>query len=409
MATITSSSFSSTLWTSALSNNLSNGVSNLYQLGNLLSNISVSSATQTGNTISGFGSDGGRFTVTGRNFDTSYPVVTSVIIDNRPQYYVEARGSISATTLTGTVSYVDLMVGAMEIKAYGSVSTGGYGSLSKIYYSNNGTSIELSGSITSSVYGTSGTLSQVTITNGGDTFTVSGGSWNYSTLNNASSFDDFFALITQGSDSINGSAKNDVIKGGLGNDAINGGVGVDSVIFKGALSSYTLKSGTSSLTITDKVANRDGVDTLSNVERLQFTDTTIAFDIGANQNAGAGYMLYKAAFNRTPDAGGLGFWINKMDGGMSLNTVAQNFVISAEFKTAFGGSNPAVNTLVTKLYNNVLNRTPDAGGLAFWQDKLSNGGWTTADVLGYFSTSAENVTNVTPLIANGIQYQQFVG
>jgi hypothetical protein len=119
-------------------------------------------------------------------------------------------------------------------------------------------------------------------------------------------------------------------------------------------------------------------------------------------------MLYKAAFNRTPDAGGLGYWISKMDGGMSYSDVAKNFVTSAEFKTAFGGSNPSVNTLVTKLYNNVLNRTPDAGGLAFWQDKL-NTGWSTADVLGFFSTSAENVTNVTPLIANGISYTQYVG
>jgi hypothetical protein len=67
-----------------------------------------------------------------------------------------------------------------------------------------------------------------------------------------------------------------------------------------------------------------------------------------------------------------------------------------------------VNTLVTKLYNNVLNRAPDAGGLAFWQEKLTTG-WSTADVLGYFATSNENILNVTPLIANGIQYEQFVG
>jgi hypothetical protein len=118
-------------------------------------------------------------------------------------------------------------------------------------------------------------------------------------------------------------------------------------------------------------------------------------------------MIYKAAFNRTPDVGGLGFWINKMDGGMSYSDVAKNFVNSAEFKTAFGGSNPTVDVLVTKLYNNVLARAPDAGGLAFWQDKL-NTGWSTADVLGYFATSNENIVNVTPLIANGIQYQQFV-
>jgi hypothetical protein len=135
----------------------------------------------------------------------------------------------------------------------------------------------------------------------------------------------------------------------------------------------------------------------------------VALDNGANQTAGSGYMLYKAAFNRTPDVGGLGFWINKMDNGMSYSDVAKNFVTSTEFKTAFGGSNPSVNTLVTKLYNNVLNRTPDAGGLAFWQDKLTTGGWSTADVLSYFSTSTENIANVTPLIANGISYKEWIG
>jgi hypothetical protein len=112
---------------------------------------------------------------------------------------------------------------------------------------------------------------------------------------------------------------------------------------------------------------------------------------------------------RTPDGGGLGFWIDKMDAGTGYNSVAQSFVNSTEFKDAFGGSNPTVNTLATKLYNNVLNRTPDAAGLAFWQDKLSKEGWSTAAGLGFFATSGENVTNVTPLIANGIQYQQWVG
>jgi hypothetical protein len=120
-------------------------------------------------------------------------------------------------------------------------------------------------------------------------------------------------------------------------------------------------------------------------------------------------MLYKAAFNRQPDVGGLGFWINKMDSGMNYNTVAQNFVNSQEFKDAYGGSNPAVNTLVTKLYNNVLNRAPEEGGFIFWQGKLTTGGWTVANVLGYFATSAENVTNVTPLIAQGILYQEWMG
>jgi hypothetical protein len=202
------------------------------------------------------------------------------------------------------------------------------------------------------------------------------------------------------------------------NDLVYGGDGTDKVVLSKASTAFTIKAGNVWNELTQKsdltgytVTDKSGVlNTLqmNQVERLQFTDTSIAFDIGSTQTAGSGYMLYKAAFNRTPDAGGLGYWISKMDTGMSYNDVAKNFVTSAEFKTAFGGSNPSVNTLVTKLYNNVLNRTPDAGGLTFWQDKL-NTGWSTADVLGFFSTSGENVTNVTPLIANGISYTQFVG
>jgi serralysin len=182
---------------------------------------------------------------------------------------------------------------------------------------------------------------------------------------------------------------------------------VDKVILPVSSNNSDITIKNSVVTIKDNTGNL-GITTLNNIERLQFTNTTIALDIGKDQTAGSGYMLYKAAFNRTPDVGGLGYWISKMDAGVSYSSVAQSFVNSAEFKTAFGGSNPSVNTLVTKLYNNVLNRTPDAGGLAFWQDKL-NTGWSTADVLGYFSTSGENVTNVTPLIANGIQYKEWVG
>jgi hypothetical protein len=213
---------------------------------------------------------------------------------------------------------------------------------------------------------------------------------------------------TTSNDVIYGMGGGDAITGAGGNDTIDGGAGIDRAIYSGAAAGYTIKITSATSMVTDKTANRDGIDTLTNIERLQFTDTTIALDIGKDQTAGSGYMLYKAAFNRTPDTGGLGYWISKMDDGMSYSDVAKNFVTSAEFQAAFGGSNPSVNTLVTKLYNNVLNRTPDAGGLAFWQDKL-NTGWSTADVLGFFSTSGENVTNVTPLIANGISYTLFVG
>jgi hypothetical protein len=70
--------------------------------------------------------------------------------------------------------------------------------------------------------------------------------------------------------------------------------------------------------------------TLANVERLQFSDQTVALDIGGN--AGESYRLYQAAFNRTPDKVGLGYWIDAMDHGNSLMHVAGSFIDSAEFR-----------------------------------------------------------------------------
>jgi hypothetical protein len=210
-------------------------------------------------------------------------------------------------------------------------------------------------------------------------------------------------------DTIICSPTGNVIYLGNGMDVIVGGISLDVVVKNNVSSNYKLSPyGYTSIALTN-ILGKEGTDILTNIERLKFTDTNLALDISKDQTAGSAYMLYKAAFNRQPDVGGLGFWINKMDGGMSYDTVAQNFVNSAEFKTAFGGSNPSVNTLVTKLYNNVLNRAPEVGGFIFWQGKLTTGGWTVANVLGYFATSAENVANVTPLIANGIAYQEWVG
>jgi hypothetical protein len=161
-----------------------------------------------------------------------------------------------------------------------------------------------------------------------------------------------------------GDEKNNHVYGTVANDLIDGGQGVDTYHAMGRSKQFSYEILKDSVKLTD-LSGLEGVDSLSNVERIKFYETIIALDTGKDQTAGSGYMLYKAAFNRTPDAGGLGYWINQMDKGMSYSDVANNFVNSTEFKTAFGGANPSVNTLVTKLYNNVLARTPDAGGLAF--------------------------------------------
>jgi hypothetical protein len=138
---------------------------------------------------------------------------------------------------------------------------------------------------------------------------------------------------------------------------------------------------------------------LANVERLQFSDKTVALDIGGN--AGESYRLYQAAFNRTPDKAGLGFWIDAMDGGQSLKDVAANFIGSAEFHQLYG-DHPNDAQYVEALYQNVLHRAPDAAGYDFWLHALQLA--PRAEVLVNFSESAENQTQVIGAIANGIEF-----
>jgi hypothetical protein len=146
-----------------------------------------------------------------------------------------------------------------------------------------------------------------------------------------------------------------------------------------------------------------------NVERLKFSDTNVALDIGPSQNAGSVYMLYKAAFNRAPDAGGMGYWLAQKDGGKNIVTdLAQGFVASKEFTDKYG-TNPTNAAYVDKLYQNVLGRAGESGGVAYWNKELNEGNRTKAAVLVEFATLAEGASLVAPLIANGIQYQEWVG
>jgi hypothetical protein len=160
------------------------------------------------------------------------------------------------------------------------------------------------------------------------------------------------------------------------------------------------------------LGTKDGSDysyLLEDVERLYFTDAAVAFDVGAGEVAGSVYRLYQAAFDRKPDAAGVGYWIGEMDGGKSLQTVAAEFIRSAEFQALYGAS-LAIESFVGSLYDNVLHRAPDAAGFTYWADSLRAAGDTAnarANVLAAFSESPENQAQVIGVIGDGFEYQPF--
>ena len=220
-------------------------------------------------------------------------------------------------------------------------------------------------------------------------------------------------------DGIRGGDGNDTFKGNgarSGRDEFYGEAGTDTAIFRGKLDEYQIEwsdaiwdsrmrdgSNAAGYVVTDRLNARDDVTVLVEVERFQFSDVTLALDIDGV--AGQAYRIYKAAFDRAPDLAGLGFWINAMDKGAALTGVADGFIGSTEFQSRYGAASDT--DFIRLLYENVLDRQPDAGGYQFWQDAMGRG-LSREGLLIEFSESPENKANVAGLIANGIEYTPFI-
>jgi hypothetical protein len=237
------------------------------------------------------------------------------------------------------------------------------------------------------------------ILNGSDNFVLSNGS---DFMDGYSGDDLLFG--GGGNDTLLGNAGNDTLSGGAGNDALDGGTGKDWATQSGSIPSHarTIQSN-GQVTL---VRNGE-TDTFTSVERIRFDDGILAFDFnglaGPDTLAGVAYRIYQAAFDRTPDIGGLSFWTKWLDDGKTDPfNMAGRFIDSNEFRALYGSSTPANGDFLTKVYQNVLDRLPDQGGYDFWVSRLNNNTFSQAEVLARFSDSDENRANVAPSIANGI-------
>ncbi len=79
--------------------------------------------------------------------------------------------------------------------------------------------------------------------------------------------------------------------------------------------------------------------------------------------------LYFSFFLREPDPAGLEYWMTAERRGSPLTAIANEMARSDEFITTYG--NITDERFVELVYNNVLTRTPDAGGRAHWLQQLS--------------------------------------
>jgi Ca2+-binding RTX toxin-like protein len=83
---------------------------------------------------------------------------------------------------------------------------------------------------------------------------------------------------TAGANTLDGGGGDDTLTGGAGADSLTGGAGVDTAAFSGTVADYTVAVGAGSVTVTHTVTG--DVDTLTNIERLSFSDQSVTLGGG---------------------------------------------------------------------------------------------------------------------------------
>ncbi|MEZ5342178.1 MAG: DUF4214 domain-containing protein [Acidimicrobiales bacterium] len=98
--------------------------------------------------------------------------------------------------------------------------------------------------------------------------------------------------------------------------------------------------------------------------------------------------LYWAFFDREPDVDGALYWLEQYERCSTTIDIVGWIGASAEFRKQNYG---AVDneTFVERMYANVLDRTPDDGGRAYWLGLLDRGQLSRPLTMLYFSASAE--------------------
>lgn len=199
-----------------------------------------------------------------------------------------------------------------------------------------------------------------------------------------------------------GGVGNDVFSSGGGQDSFDGGAGRDTVVFRGPMANYSItKIATSgiSYTIKDKTG-ADGTDTITNIERLFFTDKKLAIDLDGN--AGTVVKILGAVFGASSVSNKVyvGIGLSYLDAGMSYTDLMQ-LAIDARL----GGRSSSAD-VVTLLYTNVVGSAPDAANLAYFKGLLDNGGMTQGSIGVLAADTSLNTTNVNlvGLAQTGIEF-----
>lgn len=191
------------------------------------------------------------------------------------------------------------------------------------------------------------------------------------------------------------------IHSGTGNDVIVGGASVDTAVYGAARAGFDIARSGGTFTIADR-QGRFGTDTLDRMERVEFSDAKLAFDMGGSAGNTArmiGAALGPGALVPAYVKEGLALF----DAGWTMNRVA-DLVIGLPLFTNRAGSTSNAD-FVRLVYTNVVGQVPDAAAMDPYV-RMLDGGTSKSDLLVMAAGTALNAdhVNLVGLAATGLEY-----
>lgn len=206
-----------------------------------------------------------------------------------------------------------------------------------------------------------------------------------------------------GNDRLEGGEGRDRLDGGAGHDRIDGGAGPDLAYFLMTRDDYLLSTPGAAFTVTSLTDSSD-TDDLVSIERVEFADQSLAFDLDGN--AGKVAEIVGAVFGAR--------WINDpvyIRVGLALadNGYAFDDMSAYALEVKFKHLTPSNAELVTVLYANVLGEAPDNVALAYYVGLLENGTFTQTTLTSYAAQTSENDLHIdlAGLALSGLEYSPY--
>ena len=194
---------------------------------------------------------------------------------------------------------------------------------------------------------------------------------------------------------LEGSLDYDTLFSGMGNDTLDGGEGTDSAKWNYAASQFQLLATPTGWKLTDKTGS-DGTDSLTNIEKIQFTDRSVIIESqshGSYANLPTElYQFFITAFNAAPGVTYMNQLVEAYRYGFSIKRIVDVFTTKSQFTDAYAPS-LSYSDLATQLVNNIAKQFNNEITLAkYYTETLCRLGrsphgfqWRHARVLWQFS------------------------